>query len=203
MTPLELAYAMVTRLNGLMEDPEVAFYVNKLAEEGRINVSQKVADHPTLQVLVLNDGIEDFFHLGFLGLLNGMVGVIPSGPREGWGHITLVDNRWFTVSESAATVDDIAGNPDAFMGLMLKVTGTVSSVRRFGQAVQVYLKGDALHMNCFLSKPELGPDFPTLAVGQELTLYGIIEPREGSHVFRAFRQFPGRSETSLFSPPSV
>ncbi len=56
--------------------------------EFRVLCDEMLADHPTVQVL--QD--ERCYKIGFLGVLNGLVGVIESGPRTGWGLITAVFN---------------------------------------------------------------------------------------------------------------
>jgi hypothetical protein len=50
--------------------------------EYRVGCNEAMSDHPTVQV-----GDEG---LGMLGVINGLVGAIPSGPRKGWGYITAV-----------------------------------------------------------------------------------------------------------------
>lgn len=88
MEDIVLAQEVVKRLNALLESsPAMGRLLYDLAE-ARVNVDASLADHPTLQVNQLNDGVQDYFQCGFLGLLNGLVGVIPDGPREGWGYIT-------------------------------------------------------------------------------------------------------------------
>lgn len=49
--------------------------------EFRVLCDDMLADHPT--VVVSQD--EGCTKIGFLGILNGLVGVIESGPRSGWG----------------------------------------------------------------------------------------------------------------------
>lgn len=78
---LELAEALIPRLNSLLTDPRVRADIDRLIET-RIPVSTSTADHPSIQVT------DD--KLGFLGLLNGLTGTIPSGPKEGWGYIAAV-----------------------------------------------------------------------------------------------------------------
>ncbi len=47
--------------------------------------SETTADHPTIQVACDQSGNDP--HLGFLGLLNGIVGAVPDGSFEGSGYI--------------------------------------------------------------------------------------------------------------------
>jgi len=60
--------------------------------EFRVPCDEMLAQHPTVQV----NQDENGYGIGFLGVLNGLVGVIKSGPRTGWGLITAVfevDNK--------------------------------------------------------------------------------------------------------------
>lgn len=83
-----LADKLIERLNNLCAAPGVRKALMDLIEV-RVDVSAEVAAHPTLQVSDKNDGT-GVCQLGFLGALNGLVGVIPEGPRESWGYITAV-----------------------------------------------------------------------------------------------------------------
>ena len=74
-----LADTLIARLNKLCEDPEVLRAVGSLLEL-EVWVSERVADHPTIQVGPGN-------RLRFLGLLNGILGSIPEGRFAGWGHV--------------------------------------------------------------------------------------------------------------------
>lgn len=78
MKDIELADEIIARLNNLIQHSEVRQDVSKLIET-RISCSKATRDHSTIQAG------ESF---GFLGLLNGIVGVIPDGKKEGWGYIT-------------------------------------------------------------------------------------------------------------------
>jgi hypothetical protein len=196
MQDFTLAYELVRRLNHLVTDPEVGFFVTKLINEGKVNVTPKVADHPTIQVNALSDGQDDYYQMGFLGLLNGMVGIQPSGTEQygGWGYVCLVDNRWFSVLASPVSVDDVAGDPGAHKERMLRATGTVTALRGFGKVQIIQLSGETHTMSCICSKPGLGDEFPEAVLGEELELYGHIEPREGGHVFQVLKRYPGRDE---------
>jgi hypothetical protein len=74
-----LADILIERLNKLIKDPEVRADISNLIEI-RIPVNKTTRQHPTLQVV-------DGMFLGTLGLINGLVGVIPDGPRKDWGYI--------------------------------------------------------------------------------------------------------------------
>lgn len=72
----------VAYLNQLLEldRPAVAALV-----ANRVPCNEALADHPTCQVGVQHGG----FHVGLLGVLNGLFGTIgDGGPRDGWGWIT-------------------------------------------------------------------------------------------------------------------
>ncbi|WP_255217017.1 hypothetical protein [Myxococcus sp. AM010] len=75
--------AAVDALNtALAADP--AAIVELLAV--RVPCNEALASHPSVQVRRDDTGDS----LGVLGLLNGCIGTIPSGPREGWGWVTLL-----------------------------------------------------------------------------------------------------------------
>lgn len=90
----QLAEELVTRLNKLIEDPAVKQLIGRLIET-RVEVQPSVAEHSTIQTVKVHFGTEDLLsiqvwedHVGFLGLLNGIVGVIPDGDHAHWGYIT-------------------------------------------------------------------------------------------------------------------
>lgn len=79
MNDTDLADELISRLNRLLTDPEVVVDIHRLIEN-RVRVCDATQDHPTIQTQECT--------LGFLGLLNGLVGVIPAGERrQGWGFI--------------------------------------------------------------------------------------------------------------------
>jgi hypothetical protein len=80
-----LSELLVGRLNYICKDPEIRAAVQALCEN-RVPVTKAVGDHPSLQVSV-EDGTD---RLGLLGLLNGITGILPEGPKKGWGHITAI-----------------------------------------------------------------------------------------------------------------
>ncbi len=88
MTDLDLAQEIIDRLNRLIQEPESPGVATALLSvmQSRISIDMAVADHPTLQVSV----DEGCAYLGWLGILNGIVGVIPSGEHHDWGYITAV-----------------------------------------------------------------------------------------------------------------
>jgi hypothetical protein len=84
MTDRELAVAIIDRLNALIVDEAIREDVGKLIDT-RIAASQATANHPSIQVQ--DSHTSPVANLGFLGLLNGIVGVVPEGPNKGWGYI--------------------------------------------------------------------------------------------------------------------
>jgi len=82
----DLADAVIARLNAIIQDPAIREDVGRLVEE-RILVGEQTAAHPTVQVQqnAAGDSV-----LGFLGLLNGVVGTIAEGRLKGWGYIAAV-----------------------------------------------------------------------------------------------------------------
>ena len=81
----ELADELIRRLNELVTEPDVRDFIEQLINR-RIPVTQNVKDHPTIQVGMRYGTLS----AGFLGLLNGIVGKIEMGPREGWGLVAAV-----------------------------------------------------------------------------------------------------------------
>jgi hypothetical protein len=112
MTDEELADELIGRLNRLLADPAVRLDVERLVQQ-RVPCSPATANHPTIQVEHTNrqettNALQRFFGpefgpivaaaagphayegmtVGFLGLLNGVVGTIPpEGIHAGWGYI--------------------------------------------------------------------------------------------------------------------
>lgn len=75
-----LANEIIDRLNRLICDKDVAELIGRMIDL-RSPVGASVEQHPTIQVC---DGA-----VGFLGLLNGLVGVLPEySDRAGWGFIS-------------------------------------------------------------------------------------------------------------------
>jgi hypothetical protein len=75
----DLADELIGRLNKLLEDPTIQGDISALVET-RIACSNATNSHSTIQA--------SSNKIGFLGLLNGVVGTIPEGKRKGWGYIT-------------------------------------------------------------------------------------------------------------------
>lgn len=85
MSDAILADEVIARLNRLLEkaDPAVRTDIERLIET-RIQVSPVTLAHPSIQVQH-GEGSEPV--LGFLGLLNGIIGTIPTGKFRDWGYI--------------------------------------------------------------------------------------------------------------------
>jgi hypothetical protein len=94
-TDLELATTLTERLNALILNDNICKDVAKLIET-RVLASQTTAEHPSIQVEKAWQGPHvvgpKASALGFLGLLNGIVGTIPDGPNAGQGYIKAVFN---------------------------------------------------------------------------------------------------------------
>jgi hypothetical protein len=75
----DLADEIIKRLNLLINDPNIKNDIEKLINT-RIKVSSETCNHSTIQV--------DVGSLGFLGLLNGIVGTLEHGSKQGWGYIS-------------------------------------------------------------------------------------------------------------------
>jgi hypothetical protein len=78
----ELAEELVVRLNALLGNAAVRADIERLLDE-RIEVTKYTADHPTIQVI--SSGGKDL--LGFLGLLNGIVGNTNTKNAISYGYI--------------------------------------------------------------------------------------------------------------------
>ncbi len=90
MTDVDLAQELVDRLNRLLRDPGVSIALGLLIQMRVALPGPELLDHPTIQVGTNADTGNHLppgaCELGFLGMLNGIVGVIPES--EGWGYIT-------------------------------------------------------------------------------------------------------------------
>lgn len=85
MTDIELADAIIERLNTLIEDPLVRHELGVIINF-RFACADGLLSHPTIQVEQAADDAPPT--LGFLGILNGLIGAIPDGDRRGWGWVT-------------------------------------------------------------------------------------------------------------------
>lgn len=82
-----LADLLIQRLNEIARvDPDAMAALIKT----RVPCNDAMLRHPTVQVARQVGASDDAFEVGFLGMLNGIIGVIEDGPRKGWGHIAAV-----------------------------------------------------------------------------------------------------------------
>ncbi len=82
-----LADLLIQRLNEIAKvDPTAMAALIKT----RVPCNEAMRNHPTVQVARQVGTSDDAFEIGFLGMLNGIIGVIENGPRKGWGHIVVV-----------------------------------------------------------------------------------------------------------------
>jgi len=79
---LVLAEKLVSYMNGLveMDRPCIGALI-----ANRVPCNRALADHPSCQVMVQHGG----FHVGLLGILNGLCGSFDDGPKKGWGAIVV------------------------------------------------------------------------------------------------------------------
>jgi hypothetical protein len=84
MTNEELADELITRLNAIIQDPQVRTDIGKLLET-RVPCSQATLAHPTIQAIIKKEADQGV--IGFLGVLNGLAGTVREGRFQGWGHI--------------------------------------------------------------------------------------------------------------------
>lgn len=78
ITNEELADKFIMRLNILCKDKDIRGDIHDLIET-RIPCSSAAVAHPTIQTIEQGTPDEEIYLLGFLGLLNGLVGVDPDG----------------------------------------------------------------------------------------------------------------------------
>ena len=85
MNDRELAQEVVDRLNDLLvSHPEMQGFLTGFIELRHPAPTQLAVEHPTIQAT-------SDYQVGFLGVLNGLVGAIRNGsPVDGYGHIAAV-----------------------------------------------------------------------------------------------------------------
>lgn len=95
-----LAEHLVNFMNGLLAHDRAA--ISQLCLS-RVQCGKALATHPTVQVLSIRDDAtqSQSYHVGLLGLLNGLTGVYDDGPRRGFGAL-------------AAETDEDTGNIKKF-----------------------------------------------------------------------------------------
>lgn len=86
MEPQALADELILRLNALLVDDAMKKALYQLTMT-RVEVEPRLANHATIQMDV-DDGK---IRMGWLGLLNGLVGCLgkEDGALEGWGYILV------------------------------------------------------------------------------------------------------------------
>lgn len=96
----KLAEVIISRLNSLLEDDPSLGETFGLLIRTRVTCSDSVRDHDTIQVEV-EEGCN---YVGFLGMLNGIVGAIPEGhEKAGWGYVMAIVEDDGTVSSFCNT----------------------------------------------------------------------------------------------------
>lgn len=88
----KLATILIARLNAMIEaDPAIGPALWLLVGHRVELPDRALLDHPTIQVAERSPGTVDSpIEVGFLGMLNGIVGAIPYGKHEKWGYIAAV-----------------------------------------------------------------------------------------------------------------
>jgi len=100
-TDQKLAVILIHRLNALLEaDPSLRETFGLLVRT-RVTCSDSVRDHETIQVSV-EEGCN---YVGFLGMLNGIVGAIQQDRFKGWGYIAAVVEEDGSVSTFRLTTE--------------------------------------------------------------------------------------------------
>jgi len=83
----KLAEIVIDRLNHLLEEDDTLGEALGLLIRTRVVCSRSVAESISIQV----HEEEGAYYMGFLGMLNGIVGVIPEGEyRAGWGYVMAI-----------------------------------------------------------------------------------------------------------------
>lgn len=77
-------------LNEILARDERA--ISELFLSKRVECNLLLADHPTVQVIPLNMDY-GLYDVGILGILNGLFGVYPDGPKKGWGPIAMMVDK--------------------------------------------------------------------------------------------------------------
>jgi hypothetical protein len=94
-----LAADLIDRLNALIEhEPLVGDLLGVMFAKTIVIADREgnLRQHPTLQVWApgeIPEVGEGEIGITLIGLLNGIVGTIPSGRREGWGYIAAVREK--------------------------------------------------------------------------------------------------------------
>lgn len=90
---LELAERIAGYLNGVLAHDRRALHE---LVQARVPCGKCLATHPTVQVMRVDDDTMEYstgYYLGLMGLLNGLCGVLESGPRKGCGPLFVEMNE--------------------------------------------------------------------------------------------------------------
>ncbi|MCH8242880.1 MAG: hypothetical protein IH897_09745 [Planctomycetes bacterium] len=104
-----LANEIISRLNEMISKDESVRQALSLLTQYRVELpDEALRNHSTIQVgSVGSDEHVGAVDLGFLGMLNGIVGVIPDGERKGWGYVMAVVDRDGTIGRFVNTQDSV------------------------------------------------------------------------------------------------
>lgn len=83
ISDLDFARELVRRLNALRDSSPHAAALLEERVKMKLPAPPELVSHPTIQVC-LEDGE---VRAGLMGILNGIAGAIPHGPREGYGYV--------------------------------------------------------------------------------------------------------------------
>lgn len=98
----DLADTIIARLNALCADDVIQGALEKLIEL-TVSLPPEAASHLTVQVRTKENSGRVSCSVGFLGVLNGLVGVIPIGKYKDWGYIAAVYNDAGTLEKFVRT----------------------------------------------------------------------------------------------------
>ncbi len=92
VSDVDLAQELVERLNRLCEDHDARIALGRLIRHAVELPDDALTPHPTIQVWAAGERSDNpnSCAVGFLGMLNGIVGAIPTGKRAGWGYVAAV-----------------------------------------------------------------------------------------------------------------
>lgn len=180
---LDFAYETTRRLNRLIaSDPGVLPLIQGLTET-RVNIPESLADHPTLHCQQVNDGVEDYYQVGWLGVLNGLIDTQPKGVEgEQYGYIWMVDDEKFSVVHNKVTVDELLETPKE--GVMYQVSGTSDNTPCGHSSCAYRIKGDNSEIGVLLREkgcpegvfpPEVGTQVEVYGCMQKLEVFGRVE----------------------------
>jgi hypothetical protein len=88
MKDAEFADEVIRRLNRLVKNDEVAADLRALIAI-KVKCSKSTQKHPLIQCSMNRRGKAQ---VGLLGMLNGIAGRVPTGPRKGWGYVAAMLN---------------------------------------------------------------------------------------------------------------